>query len=152
MLYFAADPFCRVCVRGARRAWAARIATGVAAVMLTLTLGTAVMVWAIPSHARPFATSPPIRHVENCRPFDQWLAEARRDLERNRPRGALHDLSLSRRDCSFDPERDRIEALAYDRLGDKFAAIAAATRFLDAQPDQRARDLLDAVSHPLPTP
>jgi hypothetical protein len=93
----------------------------------------------------------PIRHVENCRPFDQWLAEARRDLERNRPHNALHDVSLSRRDCNYDVERDRIEALAYARIGDKFAAIAAVARFADASDDE-ATDRLRAAVNELLSP
>jgi hypothetical protein len=151
-LYFSADPFCRRCVGGARRAWSARITGGVIGVVVMMALVTGVMLSAIPSRVKARASMAaaaaiPIRHVENCRPFDQWLAEARRDVERNRPRSALHDVALSRRDCSYDSERDRIEALAYARLGDKFAAIAAFARFADANDDvatERLRQAVDA--------
>jgi hypothetical protein len=87
----------------------------------------------------------PVRHVENCRPFDQWLAEARRDLERGRPHNALHDTSLSRRDCAPDVERDRIEAQAYATIGDKFAAIAAVARFADDSDEESTGRLRAAV-------
>jgi hypothetical protein len=146
-LYFSADAFCRSCVGRARRTWVARIAAGVTAVMLAMTLVTAVMLSAVPSHVRARIAPLPIRHVENCRPFDQWLAEARRDLDHGRPHNALHDTSLSRRDCSYDAERDRIEALAYHEIGDRFSAIAAAIRFADANPGDRAQELLDFVQH-----
>jgi hypothetical protein len=149
MLYFSADPFCRNCVGGARRAWIARIAAGVAGVIVLMTVVTGVMLSAIPSSVRTRATTAaallPVRHVENCRPFDQWLAEARRDLERSRPHNALHDVSLSRRDCGYDVERDRIEALAYARIGDKFAAIAAASRYADGADEESATRLHAAV-------
>ncbi len=149
MLYFSADPYCRDCVRGARRAWMARIAVGVAGVMVLMAVLTGVMLSAIPSSVRARATTAaallPVHHVENCRPFDQWLAEARRDLERGRPHNALHDVSLSRRDCSYDVERDRIEALAYATIGDKFAAIAAAARFADGSDEESAARLRAAV-------
>jgi hypothetical protein len=148
MLYFSADPFCRDCVGGARRAWIARIAAGVAAVVVLMALVTGVMLSAIPSSVRTRAGAealPPVRHVENCRPFDQWLAEARRDLERGRPHNALHDVSLSRRDCEYDAERDRIEALAYARIGDKFAAIAAVSRFADGSDEESSTRLRAAV-------
>lgn len=125
----------------------ARIAAGVTAVMLAMTLVTAVMLSAVPSHVRARIAPLPIHHVENCRPFDQWLAEARRDLDHGRPHNALHDTSLSRRDCSYDAERDRIEALAYHEIGDRFSAIAAAVRFADAEPGDRAQELLDFVQH-----
>ena len=155
MLYFSADPFCRHCVGGARRAWIARIAAGVGGVMLLLTVATGVMLSAIPSTLRARAISAaavaPVRHVENCQPFDQWLAEARRDLERGRPHNALHDVSLSRRDCTYDVERDRIEALAYATIGDKFATIAASARFADGADEEAVarlnasmRELLEA--------
>lgn len=152
MLYFSADPFCRNCIGGARRAWMARIAAGVSGVMLLMTLVTGVMLSAIPSSVRTRASTAaalaPVRHVENCRPFDQWLAEARRDLERGRPHNALHDVSLSRRDCGYDLERDRIEALAYATIGDKFSAIAASARFADAA-DEGAVNRLNASVHEL---
>jgi hypothetical protein len=145
MLYFSADPFCRNCVGGARRSWAARIAAGVGAVMLLMTLVTGVMLSAIPSSARARASTAaamaPVRHVENCQPFDQWLAEARRDLERGRPHSALHDVSLSRRDCSYDVERERIEALAYATIGDKFAAMAKTAQFADGADEESVRRL-----------
>jgi hypothetical protein len=146
-LYFAADPFCRTCIGRARRAWTARIADGVAGVVLTMALLTGVMLAAIPSHVRARVAAIPVRHVQNCRPFDQWLAEARRDLAQARPHNALHDLALSRRDCPYDAERDRIEALAYARLGDKFAAIAALARYRDAfvDADDDTRRTLDDV-------
>jgi hypothetical protein len=148
-LYFSADPFCRNCIGGARRAWIARIAAGVAAVMLLMTLVTAVMLTAIPTSVRTrlstTAALMPVRHVENCQPFDQWLAEARRDLERGRPHNALHDVSLSRRDCSYDVERDRIEALAYAAIGDKFAAIATSARYADGADEESAHRLDAAV-------
>jgi hypothetical protein len=154
-LYFSADPYCRDCVRGARRAWIARIAGGATGVMVLMAMLTGIMLMAIPSSMRTRAATAaalmPIRHVENCRPFDQWLAEARRDLERNRPHNALHDLSLSRRDCNYDVERDRIEALAYARIGDKFAAIAAVARFADASDDE-ATDRLRAAVNELLSP
>lgn len=152
MLYFSADPFCRDCVRGARRAWIARIAGGVSAVMVLMALLTGVMLSAIPSSVRTRATTAallPVRHLENCRPFDQWLAEARRDLERGRPHNALHDVSLSRRDCNYDVERDRIEALAYATIGDKFAAIAAVARFADGSDEESASRLRAAVQERL---
>ncbi len=153
MLYFSADPYCRDCIRGARRAWIARIASGVAGVMVLMAVVTGVMLAAIPSSVRARATTAaallPPRHVENCRPFDQWLAEARRDLERGRPHNALHDLSLSRRDCDYDVERDRIEALAYASIGDKFAAIAAAARFADGSDERSAEQLRAAVQERL---
>jgi hypothetical protein len=149
MLYFSADPFCRNCVGGARRMWIGRIAAGVAGVMVLMTALTAVMLSAIPLSVRTRATTAaallPIHHVENCRPFDQWLAEARRDLERGRPHNALHDVSLSRRDCAPDIERDRIEALAYATIGDKFAAIAATARFADGADEESATRLHAAV-------
>ena len=149
MLYFSADPFCRDCVRGARRAWVARIAGGVTGVMVLMAMLTGIMLSAIPSSVRARAATAaalaPIRHVENCRPFDQWLAEARRDLERGRPHNALHDTSLSRRDCNYDVERDRIEALAYARIGDKFAAIAAVARYSDGADEQSTAQLRAAV-------
>jgi hypothetical protein len=149
MLYFSADPFCRTCVRGARRKSVARIAAGVTGVMLGMAIVTGVMLSAIPSSVRTRAMTAaallPVRHVENCRPFDQWLAEARRDLERGRPHNALHDVSLSRRDCSYDVERDRIEALAYATIGDKFAAIAATTRFADGADEESSTRLRGAV-------
>ena len=149
MLYFSADPFCRNCVGGARRMWIGRIAAGVAGVMLLMTAVTGIMLSAIPSSVRTRAMTAaafaPIHHVENCRPFDQWLAEARRDLERGRPHNALHDVSLSRRDCTFDVERDRIEALAYATIGDKFAAIAATARFADASDEEATSRLRAAV-------
>jgi hypothetical protein len=149
MLYFSADPFCRDCVRGARRKWIARIAGGVAGVMVLMAVVTGVMLSAIPSSVRARASAAaalmPIHHVENCRPFDQWLAEARRDLERNRPHNALHDVSLSRRDCGYDVERDRIEALAYATIGDKFAAIAAVARFADDSDEESTGRLRAAV-------
>ncbi|MGZ3407106.1 MAG: hypothetical protein ACXVAN_11725 [Polyangia bacterium] len=149
MLYFSADPFCRTCVRGARRKWAARIAGGVTGVMLLMAVVTGVMLSAIPSSIRSRATTAaaflPVRHVENCRPFDQWLAEARRDLERGRPHNALHDVALSRRDCGYDVERDRIEALAYATIGDKFAAIAATARFADGADEESTTRLRGAV-------
>jgi hypothetical protein len=125
----------------------ARIVGSVAAVVVTMTLLTGVMISAIPSHVRARAIFAPVRHVENCRPYDQWIAEARRDLEHGRPRGALHELALSRRDCGEDAERDRLEALAYDAVGDKFAAIAAASRWLDATQDERAQQLIDELTH-----
>jgi hypothetical protein len=153
MLYFSADPFCRDCVGGARRAWIARIAAGVTAVVVAMALVTGVMLSAIPSSVRTRATAAaallPVRHAENCRPFDQWLAEARRDLERGRPHNALHDVSLSRRDCDYDVERDRIEALAYATIGDKFAAIAAAARFADGSDEDSAARLRAAVQERL---
>jgi len=143
-LYFSADPFCRTCIAGARRAWVARIAGGVAGVVLMMALLTGAMLSAIPSHVRSRAAAAlPVRHVENCRPFDQWLSEARRDLERGLPHSALHDTALSRRDCSYDPERDRIEAIAYAMLGDKFAAIAAAVRYGDGSNDYDGKLRLD---------
>lgn len=149
LLYFSADPFCRNCVGGARRKWIGRIAAGVAGVMVLMTGLTAVMLSTIPSSVRTRAMMAsaiaPVHHVENCRPFDQWLAEARRDLERGRPHNALHDVSLSRRDCAYDVERDRIEALAYATLGDKFAAIAASARFADGADDESASRLHAAV-------
>jgi hypothetical protein len=149
MLYFSADPFCRNCVGGARRMWIGRIAAGVAGVMVLMTVLTAVMLSAIPSSVRTRAATAaalmPVRHVENCRPFDQWLAEARRDLERGRPHNALHDTSLSRRDCAPDVERDHIEALAYATIGDKFAAIAAIARFADDSDEESTSRLRAAV-------
>jgi hypothetical protein len=149
MLYFSADPFCRDCVGGARRAWIARIAAGVSGVMVLMAMLTGIMLSAIPSSVRTRAATAaalaPIHHVENCRPFDQWLAEARRDLERGRPHNALHDTSLSRRDCNYDVERDRIEALAYARIGDKFAAIAAVASFADSSDDESTDRLRAAV-------
>jgi hypothetical protein len=153
MLYFSADPYCRDCVRGARRAWMARIAAGATGVMLMMALLTGVMLSAIPSSLRSRASTAaalmPVRHVENCRPFDQWLAEARRDLERGRPHNALHDVSMSRRDCDYDVERDRIEALAYATIGDKFAAIAAVSRFSDVSDEDSAARLRAAVQERL---
>lgn len=152
-LYFSADPFCRNCVGGARRAWLARISGGVAGVVLLMAGVTGVMLAAIPSHMRGRAAAAtalaPVRHVENCRPFDQWLAEARRDLEHGRPHNALHDVSLSRRDCAYDSERDRVEALAYAAIGDKFAAIAAVARFADANDDEATERLRAAVQERL---
>jgi len=155
MLYFSADPFCRDCVGGARRGWIARIAAGVSGVMVLMAMLTGIMLSTIPSSVRTRAATAaalaPIRHVENCRPFDQWLAEARRDLERGRPHNALHDVSLSRRDCNYDVERERIEALAYARIGDKFAAIAAVTRFGDSS-DEESTDRLRAAVQELLSP
>ena len=72
-------------------------------------------------------------------------AQSRRDLERGRPHNALHDVSLSRRDCEYDAERDRIEALAYARIGDKFAAIAAVSRFADGSDEESTARLHAAV-------
>jgi hypothetical protein len=155
MLYFSADPFCRDCVRGARRKWIARIAGGVTGVMMLMAILTGVMLSAIPSSLRARATTAaalmPVHHVENCRPFDQWLAEARRDLERGRPHNALHDVSLSRRDCGYDVERDRIEALAYATIGDKFAAIAATAQYADGA-DEESSTRLRAAVHELLSP
>jgi hypothetical protein len=152
-LYFSADPFCRNCVGRARRAWVARISGGVAGVMLLMAVVTGVMLAAIPSHVRARAVAAvgltPVRHVENCRPFDQWLAEARRDLDHGRPHNALHDVSLSRRDCAFDSERDRIEALAYAAIGDKFAAIAAVARYADVNDEEAVERLRAAVQERL---
>jgi hypothetical protein len=134
----------------------ARIAGGAAGVMLLMALVTGVMLAAIPSHVHArlatAAALPPVRHVENCRPFDQWLVEARRDLEHGRPHNALHDVSLSRRDCAFDSERDRIEALAYATIGDKFAAIAATARFADSADHEAAERLRVAVERRLAPP
>jgi hypothetical protein len=149
MLYFSADPFCRDCVGGARRAWIARIAAGVTGVVVLMALVTGVMLSAIPSSVRARSAGAdalaPVRHLENCQPFDQWLAEARRDLDHGRPHNALHDVSLSRRDCQYDVERDRIEALAYARIGDKFAAIAAVSRFADGSDEESSTRLRAAV-------
>jgi hypothetical protein len=149
-LYFSADAYCRRCVGGARRAGVARIAAGVGAVIVLMTVVTGVMLSAIPSTLRARANSAaamaPVRHLENCRPFDQWLAEARRDLERGRPHNALHDVALSQRDCRYDVERERIEALAYATIGDKFAAIAATARFADGADEDAANKLHAAVS------
>jgi hypothetical protein len=121
--------------------------------MVLMALLTGVMLSAIPSSVRTRATTAaallPVRHLENCRPFDQWLAEARRDLERGRPHNALHDASLSRRDCDYDVERDRIEALAYATIGDKFAAIAAVSRFADGSDEESAARLRAAVQERL---
>lgn len=132
-LYYAADPLCRHCIGPARRLAIARVVGGVAAVVVSMTLGTVIMLTTVPNQMRALIPSPvPVRHVQNCAPFDHWLVEARRDLARGRPRLALHDVSLSRRDCATDPEKDRIEAFAYDQIGDKFAAIAAAVNYRDA--------------------
>ncbi len=153
MLYFSADPFCRDCIGGARRAWIARITGGAVGVMVLMAVLTGVMLSAIPSSVRSRATTAamlvPVRHLENCQPFDQWLAEARRDLERARPHTALHDVALSRRDCNYDIERDRIEALAYATIGDKFAAIAATARFADGADEEATTRLRAAVQERL---
>ncbi len=123
--------------------------------MVLMTVVTGVMLSAIPSSLRARATTAaamaPVRHVENCRPFDQWLAEARRDLERGRPHNALRDVSLSRRDCSYDVERDRIEALAYATIGDKFAAIAASARFADGADEDAVGRLNTSIRELLAT-
>lgn len=136
-LYFAADPFCRVCVKPARRAWIARIAAGVVAVVLVMAAGTGVMLAAIPSHVHR-ALAPMnaiVRHPENCRPVDQWLIDARHDLAQNRPHVALHDIALSRRDCGPDAERYRLEGMAYQKIGDTLAAIAAFRNYGDETGD-----------------
>jgi hypothetical protein len=140
-LYFSAEPFCRRCVGGARRAWLARVSGGVAAVLLTLVIGTGVMLAAIPSHARlpqraAAIISPP--HPENCTPADRWLDEADRDVTFGRYHTALHHLALSQRDCPYRADRDRLYALAYDGAGDRLSAIAAASRWVDSS--RGARD------------
>lgn len=134
-LYFSADPFCRRCVGGARRAWLARIGGGVAAVLLTLAIGTGVMLAAIPSHARlplkaAHLINPP--HPENCEPGDRWLAAADRDIAAQRYHTALHHLALSQRDCPYSTARDQLYSLAYDGAGDRLSALAAASRWVDS--------------------
>lgn len=134
-LYFSADPYCRRCVAGARRAWVARIAGGVTAVLLTLAIGSGVMLAAIPSHSRIAAN--PVTLVsrpypENCAPADRWLAAAKRDVTFSRYHTALNHLSLSQRDCEPSPQRDELYALAYDGAGDRLSAIAAASRWVDS--------------------
>src|ERR1700761_1466620 len=139
-LYFSADPYCRRCVGGARRAWAARIAGGVAAVVLTLAIGSGVMLAAIPSQTHlpvPMALAFSSPHPENCAPSDRWLDEAERDVTVARYHSALHQLSLSQRDCPASAERDHLYALAYDGVGDRISAIAAASRWVDASHGDR---------------
>ena len=134
-LYFSAEPFCRRCVGGARRAWLARVSGGVAAVLLTLAIGSGVMLAAVPSHSRlplhaAALVNPP--HPENCAPSDRWLDAADRDIVFGRYHTALHHLSLSQRDCPQSAVRDRLYALAYDGAGDRISAIAAASRWVDS--------------------
>ena len=134
-LYFSAEPYCRRCVAGARRAWLARVGGGVTAVLLTLAIGTGVMLAAIPSHARlpsRAATLVNRPHPENCTPDDRWLDAAERDVTFSRYHTALHHLSLSQRDCAPTARRDQLYALAYDGAGDRLSAIAAASRWVDS--------------------
>ena len=110
-LYFSAEPFCRRCVGGERRAWTARIGGGVAAVVLTLGIGTGLMLSAIPSQAHlpaPMAAAFISAHPENCAPSDRWLEAAERDVTFGRHHAALHHLALSQRDCSHTAERDHL--------------------------------------------
>src|SRR6201996_1622437 len=134
-LYFSAEPYCRRCVAGARRAWLARVGGGVTAVLLTLAVGTGVMLAAIPSHSRLAERAVTLvnrPHPENCAPADRWLDAAERDVTFSRYHTALHHLSLSQRDCEPSPQRDQLYALAYDGAGDRMSAIAAASRWVDS--------------------
>jgi hypothetical protein len=139
-LYFLADAYCRRCIVGARRAWLFRVGGGVAGVIAMLLLGSAVMLAAVPRHARQRGVSCALasavtqaRHDANCVPGDRWIDEADRSLEMGRPYGALHALGLSQRDCGgINGERDRLYAEAYLQTGDRFAAIAAAVRYVES--------------------
>jgi hypothetical protein len=148
-LYFAAEPYCRRCIGGVRRAWTARIGGGVAAVLLTMALGTGIMLSAIPNHVRAFAAvrpAPTAAQLASCSPSDVWLDQAERDVSFARYHAALHHLSLSQRDCPHSPRRDRLYALAYDGIGDSMGAIAAASRWVDSSGGARdACALFDAV-------
>jgi hypothetical protein len=106
-----------------------RIGGGVAAVLLTLAVGTGVMLSAIPSHVRAAPLRP--HRVLTCG-NDHWLDEADRDLAGARYHAALHHLSLSQRDCPHTARRDQLYALAYDGIGDRLGAIAAASRWVDS--------------------
>jgi hypothetical protein len=138
-LYFLADAYCRRCIVGARRSWAFRVAGGVTAVVATMLVGSAVMLAAVPRHAHQHAACAmtnavtQARHDANCVPADRWIAEADRSLELGRPYSALHALGLSQRDCGgINSERDRLYAESYMQTGDRFAAIAAAVRYVEA--------------------
>src|ERR1700761_8105006 len=64
-LYFSADPYCRRCVGGVRRAWAARIAGAVAAVVLALAIGSGELLAAVPSQThRPIPVAFTSPHPE----------------------------------------------------------------------------------------
>ncbi len=151
-LYFAAESYCRNCIGRARRAWAARIGAGVAAVLLTLAVGTAVMLSAIPAHVRARVASarpPSPAQLESCTPSDVWLDEAERDVAFARYHVALHHLALSQRDCPHTARRDRLYALAYDGIGDDMAAIAAASRWVDSSGgDRDACALMATITQP----
>jgi hypothetical protein len=169
-LYFLAEAYCRRCIVGARRGWAVRIAGGVFAVVATMLIGSAVMLAAVPRHAHQRAACAittavvQARHDANCVPADRWIAEADRSLEVGRPYAALHALGLSQRDCGgVSSERHRLYAESYMQIGDRFAAIAAAVRYVEAtNGSQAACALLGAADgkwdynrrlHPLcPTP
>jgi hypothetical protein len=104
-------------------------------VLLTLAIGTGVMLAAIPSHTRlPTGAAslfnPP--HPENCEPGDRWLAAADRDIGSRRYHTALHHLALSQRDCPSSAARDQLYSLAYDGAGDRMSALAAASRWVDS--------------------
>jgi hypothetical protein len=138
-LYFLAEAYCRRCIVGARRGWALRIAGGVIGVVAIMLVGSAIMLAAVPRHAHHHAlcamTNAVVqaRHNANCVPADRWIAEADRSLELGRPYSALHALGLSQRDCGGqNSERDRLYAESYMQTGDRFAAIAAAVRYVEA--------------------
>jgi hypothetical protein len=139
-LYFLADANCRRCIAGARRGWMLRIAGGVAGVIATLLLGSAIMLAAVPRHAHQHVATCALasavtqaRHDANCLPSDRWITEADKSLQMGRPYGALHALGLSQRDCGgINGERDRLYAEAYMQTGDRFAAIAAAVRYVES--------------------
>jgi hypothetical protein len=151
-LYFSAESYCRHCIGRARRAWAARIGGGVAAVLLTLAVGTGVMLSAIPAHVQSrvaTARAPTRAQLESCTPTDLWLDEAERDVAFARYHVALHHLALSQRDCPHSARRDRLYALAYDGIGDDMSAIAAASRWVDSSGgDRDACALLATVTQP----
>src|SRR5262249_21197162 len=97
-LYFAAEPYCRRCIGRARRAWAARIAGGVFAVVLLLAFGSGVMLAAVPTRVEALAIAPPPiarAQQELCAPDDTWLDMAERDLAFAHYHIALHHLSMS---------------------------------------------------------
>jgi hypothetical protein len=122
----------------------------VAAVLLLLTVGTGVMLLAIPAHvrARVGAVHMPARVLlETCSPRDVWLDEAERDVDYARFHVALHHLALSQRDCPHSAQRDRLYALSYEGVGDDMAALAAASRWVDSSGGARdACALLDSIA------
>jgi hypothetical protein len=157
-LYFSADAFCRRCIASARRGWALRLIGGVGGVLLTMAFASGVMLAAVPQHASMRAARQLAnvvareQHEANCVPEDRWLRDADRDLASGRPYAVLHDLGLSQRDCGANRERDRLYAEAYARIGDRFAAIAAAVRYVESTGGSEQACVLLATTNGAPTP